>query len=240
MNQYFTNDDYLIFNFGDDDEKEKKTLYSRYEEYALYMGFDRIIKKPYNYANFAKIYFRADLKRTIIQRKYQKLMEFYADASSLLIGIYEILCIVFNYIDYFYAYHSLAKHLFFFKELEPSTSFNILQKRNQIKEIISLIEYNEKTFDELQQNISLNISNHKKENDKNKEIDHDKNQKGIQIYINKNDNLDNNPKNNGKNFKINDEEKKMKSNLIMSKSFNPNRQKIIKYNNNHGESNNIE
>ena len=139
MNQYFTNDDYLIFNFGDDDEKEKKTLYSRYEEYALYMGFDRIIKKPYNYANFAKIYFRADLKRTIIQRKYQKLMEFYADASSLLIGIYEILCIVFNYIDYFYAYHSLAKHLFFFKELEPSTSFNIYKREIKLKKLYLLL-----------------------------------------------------------------------------------------------------
>ena len=240
MNQYFSNDDYWLFVFGDD-EKEIKTLYSRYEEYALYMGLDRIINKPYNYINFAKIYFRADLKRTIIQRKYQKLMEFYADASSILIGLYEILCIVFNYIDYFYAYHSLAKHLFFFKELEPSTSFNILQKRNQIKEIISLIEYNEKTFDELEPNISLNISNHKKENDKNKEIEQDKNQKGIQIYINRNDNLESNPKNNGKNFKINEvEEKKIKTKLTMTKSFNPSRQKNIKYNNNLKENNIIE
>ena len=240
MNQYFTNDDSLIFNFGDDDEKEIKTLYSRYEEYALYMGFDRIINKPYNYANFAKKYFRADLKRTIIQRKYEKLMEFYADASSILIGIYEVLCIVFNYIDYFYAYHTLAKHLFFFKEMEPSTSFNIFQKRNQIKDIISLIENNEKTIGELKPNISLNISDQNKEKDKKKDIENDKNQSGIQIYINKNDKLIDNPSNNEKNYKISEEEKNNNKILMMNNSSNPNRQKINKYNNNPEGNSNID
>ena len=42
MNQYFSNDDYLMFVFGDDDEREIKPLYSRYEEYSLYKGFNRI------------------------------------------------------------------------------------------------------------------------------------------------------------------------------------------------------
>ena len=204
------------------------------------MGFDRIINKPYNYANFAKIYFRADLKRTIIQRKYQKLMEFYADASSILIGIYEILCIVFNYIDYFYAYHTLAKHLFFFKEMEPSTSFNIFQKRNQIKDIISLIETNEKTIGELKPNISLNISDQNKEKDKKKDIENDKNQSGIQIYINKNNKLIDNPSNNEKNYKISEEEKNNNKILMMNNSSNPNRQKINKYNNNPEGNSNID
>ena len=51
MNQYFTNDDYLMFVFGDEnDNHEVKTLYSRYEEYYLYMGFNRNEVKPnYNY-----------------------------------------------------------------------------------------------------------------------------------------------------------------------------------------------
>ena len=41
--------------------------------------------------NYAKIYLRADLKKTEIRRTYQKITEFYADASSILVGIYEFL-----------------------------------------------------------------------------------------------------------------------------------------------------
>ena len=38
---------------------------------------------------------RADLRQTEIRRKYQKLMEFYADASSLLAALYTVLDIIF-------------------------------------------------------------------------------------------------------------------------------------------------
>ena len=44
-------------------------------------------------------------------------MEFYADASALLIAIYEILVIIFNYFNTFYGNHTLSKELFFFKDL---------------------------------------------------------------------------------------------------------------------------
>ena len=37
MNQHFSNDDYLMFVFSDEDPTEVKPLYSRYEEYVLYM-----------------------------------------------------------------------------------------------------------------------------------------------------------------------------------------------------------
>ena len=46
MNQYFSDDDYLMFVFGDEEQPEIKPLYSRYEEYALYKGFDRVINQP--------------------------------------------------------------------------------------------------------------------------------------------------------------------------------------------------
>ena len=114
MNQYFSNDNYLVFVFEGEEKAELKTLYSRYEEYMLYKGFERSKNKIDNYEKYAKVFIRADLKKTIIKRKYQKFMEFYADASSILIAIYEIIVIIFNFIDYFYAYHSLAKNLFFF------------------------------------------------------------------------------------------------------------------------------
>ena len=140
MNQQYTNDDYLMFVFGDDEKPEIKPLYSRYEEYALYKGLDRFTTNYTDYDYFTKMYVRADLKRTIIKRKYQKFMEFYADATSLLITIYEILVIIFNYIDTFYGYNTVAKKIFFFKDLENPDSFNVNKKLNIINELISITD----------------------------------------------------------------------------------------------------
>ena len=63
-------------------------------------------------------------------------MEFYADASSLLIAIYGILEIIFNYINNFYANHSLSKLIFFFKDLEEENSFNLFKKKQKIQELL--------------------------------------------------------------------------------------------------------
>ena len=108
------------------------------------MGLERNKTKPHNYNKYAKLYIRADLKKTIIARKYQKVMEFYADASSILIAIYEIIYLIFNFIDFFYAYHSLAQQLFFFKGIEEDNNYNIFNKRIQIQKLISLMENDEK------------------------------------------------------------------------------------------------
>ena len=138
MNQYFTNDYYLIYVF--DEEKPNVTIsYSRYEEYSLYKGTDRGNKKPYDYLNYAKMYIRADTKKTEIQRKYQKLMEFYADTSSLLKALFEILYIIFQFINTFYAEHSLAKNVFLFKEFE-NKHFDPRKKYAEIKKLLSLAE----------------------------------------------------------------------------------------------------
>ena len=140
MNQQYTNDDYLMFVFGDDEEPEVKPLYSRYEEYSLYKGLDRFQSQVYQYDYYTKMYVRADLKTTIIKRKYQKFMEFYADSTSLLITIYEILQIIFNYIDTFYGYNAISKKIFFFKDVENSDNFNIKKKINAINELISITD----------------------------------------------------------------------------------------------------
>ena len=114
MNQYLFDDDFMFAVFeGDEKPKQIKTLFSRYEEYALYMGIDF---NPDN-LEYAKVFIRADTKMTTIRRTYQKLTEFYADASSLLIALYEVLIIIFSYINNFYAEQSVTKRLFFFKEL---------------------------------------------------------------------------------------------------------------------------
>ena len=145
MNQYLYDDNYLIWNFGDDAVPSVRTLFSRYEEYALHQGMDRYIKKPPDYLNYARIYIRADTRRTEVKRKYQKLMEFYADISSIMISIYRILIIFFNFVNTFYAMHSVAKRIFFFKEIEQK-HFNIFKRTKDIHELIDITD--SLTFDD--------------------------------------------------------------------------------------------
>ena len=187
INQYFTDDNYILFVFGDDEKPKIKTIYSRYEEYSLWKGFNRSINKPKEYDYYSKIYVRADLKKNVLKRKYQKLMEFYADASSLLIALYGILEMIFEFIDTFYAYHSLSKKIFFFKDLEEPNHFNIFKKNKQIKEIISNMNANEKQFNILPNNQNIKkINKHIKESKNANILEIDKKQSDIKIYnINK-------------------------------------------------------
>ena len=55
MNQYFSNDDYLLFVYNDEESKEAKPLYSRYEEYTLYKGMNRFDEHPDEYEYYTKI-----------------------------------------------------------------------------------------------------------------------------------------------------------------------------------------
>ena len=141
MNQYLTDDDYIfgvIENY--DKNVQKKTLFSRCEEYFLYVGLNKSITQPYNAHDLAKVYVRVDLKKTDIRRNYQKLMEFYANATSLLNGIFRVLVIIFNFINGFYAEDSVIKKIFFLKEFENNNHFNIFKRSKQIKELISLTD----------------------------------------------------------------------------------------------------
>ena len=118
MNQEFTNDNYLLFIIGDDESRETKILYSRYEEYTLWKGTNRALYKPDYYNYYSKVYIRADLKKTFIKRRYQKFVEFFSDSFSMLMAIFEILSIIFYFIYNFTAYYQLSKKIFFFKEVE--------------------------------------------------------------------------------------------------------------------------
>ena len=138
MNQYFTTDDNLMYIYGDL-TPEIMPLYSRYEEYSLYQGLNRKTNRLPNFDSFSKVYLRADLKKTIIKRKYQRLMEFYSSCHCLLNAIYKLLGILLNYINNFYGFHALSKFIFFFKELDDENNFNINKKSNMIKEVLSII-----------------------------------------------------------------------------------------------------
>ena len=121
-------------------------------------------------------------------------MEFYADASSLLVAIFDICFIIFSYIDNFYAQHSLAKSIFFFKELEDKDNFNIMKKTDIIQELISITELQKKNSENSpieitskNSKIMKNFPPKKKETER-QEIndDYEDNQKEIKIYNNRN------------------------------------------------------
>ena len=161
LNQHLYNDDYLIGVFNAQNS-HKNTKFSRTEDYSIYKGMNRYKSGLYNYQEYAKLYIRADTKKTEIKRKYQKLMEYYADVSSLLIGIFYILRIIFYFINYFYGENSIKKNIFIFKDLEFK-HLNIPKKINQIKGLINITD-NPRD----KKNVFYNeISNDLKENTKN-------------------------------------------------------------------------
>ena len=136
MNQHLYDDDYWIWFFNDqtDQESQLTSIYSRYEEYSLYQGLNRTSSSS-DYLNWAKLFFRADTRKIYVKRKYQKVMEFYADASSLLVGIFRVLLIIFNYINSFYAELSLSKKIFFFKELNDY-NYNINHSSKKVNDLL--------------------------------------------------------------------------------------------------------
>ena len=138
VNQYFENDNYL-FSVLDERNPLSKISFSRAEQYSLYKGLNRGEKKLTNAKSYAKIFIRADTKKIIIKRKYQKIMEFFADFSSLLIALFDLLSFIFNFINSFYADYSFTKKLFFFKDVDDN-HLNINKRHKQIKELINLTE----------------------------------------------------------------------------------------------------
>ena len=118
MNQYFEDDNKLLFLFKENETISKK-IFSRTEQYFLYKGLNRGENKPTDskdYKYYSKIYIRADTKKIQIKRKYQNLLEFQADTSSLWIAIFYFLTFVFNLYNDFYSNHSIEKNLFFLKK----------------------------------------------------------------------------------------------------------------------------
>ena len=63
-------------------------------------------------------------------------MEFYADASSLLVALFYALTITFEFFNSFYAEHSLNRRLFYFKDIE--NNIDISKKSKEIRDLITL------------------------------------------------------------------------------------------------------
>ena len=210
MNQYLEDDD-LLFGIFDEEtlESKKETLYSRYEEYSLYLGLNRFSKKFKNYENYAKLFIRADTKKMKIRRTYQKLFGFIADVFSLLFIIYKFLFLLLNYTNNFYSEYILGKKIFFFKELNDNP-FLISKKYEQIKELLSL--NTKKEFKNLDIYSNVNDSRQKY----NKTILFSKNE--IKIYNQKNKRFTIDKNKFGKNIlKENTEIKRKKTPILKTK-----------------------
>ena len=161
MNQYLYDDDFLVSVFHDENEVSKKrTLFSKTEEYSLFQGLKRH-QNYTDYLNFAKIYLRADTKKTEIKRKYQKIAEFYADVSSLLLTIFNILAIMFGFLNKFWGEQYLFNKLFFFQDL----NLNIYNKEDKIKNLIFITDLNKNITNlKISQNTTIDEKNEKFDN----------------------------------------------------------------------------
>ena len=158
MNQHLFDDDSFIslINDENDEETQLSSVYSRYEEYSLYQGLNRTNTSS-DYLNWAKLFFRADTRKVDVKRKYQGIMEFYADTSSLLIAFYQILLIIFNFINTFYAELSISKKIFFYKELGDN-NLNLQKNSKKINKL--LLQTNKDSFQ--YQNFHSQIYNNNK------------------------------------------------------------------------------
>jgi len=142
MNFNLFNESKFLHIFEDDENPKIMAGFSRVEDYSLYKGLKRALNISYDYENYAKLYIRVDNKKIIIKRKYQDFMEFYADNSSLLINIFQILCFIFSFYDKLSANHSITKKLFFFEGIEQ----NQLKKLKKIKFILNKTKERENNY----------------------------------------------------------------------------------------------
>ena len=144
MNYHFQDDAQIIDIFKHKEEPFLKTGFSRIDKYSLYKGLDRFSTKPYNYNNYAKLYIRVDNKKFEIKRKYQKLIEFYADNSSLLIGVFVFLNYIFSFYNNFKANLSISQKLFFTEGLIDNKPNNLSKINENIKSTQSSISMDNK------------------------------------------------------------------------------------------------
>ena len=132
MENYLFNDDYLFGVFNEENAKPGIYIsFSRYEKYSTYKEINNEDK------SYAKIYFKSDSRKTYIKRKYQKFIEYFADISSIFICIYFLLKIIVNYIDNFFAYFSLSKQIFIFKDIN-NKNLDLKKKILKINQLITL------------------------------------------------------------------------------------------------------
>ena len=182
MNSYFGSLNDLIFPTKTG--QKMINLFSRTEQYFLHRG------ENVEEESFAKIYIRADTRRMEVKRKYQTLLEFFADSFSFWEDLFLIFNIIFNAYNRICLIYSLESRLFFFDRKE-NKNYNISQYSEKIRKIIAAIEDNP----ELKPYLKKNSDNKYKKNN----IINSNNKFKLNIYNIFSDDLYNNNKKNKNN-----------------------------------------
>ena len=107
---HFKNEDKLIdFPFSNSEEENVKVGFSRTENYDI----ENETLNENKTKNYTTLYLRADNKKTKIIRKYQNLLDFYAESTSFWIGIFEFLNFFLLFIKDFLQNFQCLKNYFF-------------------------------------------------------------------------------------------------------------------------------
>jgi hypothetical protein len=159
MNSYFeSNNDYF---FPTKSPQKINNLFSRTEQYFLHRGANT------GKDSFGRIYIRADARKLEVKRKYQTVMEYFADAFSFWEDLFLICSIIFNIYNKFSLDHYIKNELFFFKG-KNNKYFNISKNGKKIK---LLIEKSNNYLNFPKDNVDMKLP---KKYDNNKKINDEK------------------------------------------------------------------
>ena len=134
MNYHLSDDKVYIPLINKEKKPLLKTGFSRDEQYFLEKGTDRFSNKPNNYDKYANLYIRVDKKKIEIKRKYQNLLEFYADNSSLLISLFVFINFVISLYNTFKSNLSISSRLFFNEEKQNHNKIKLLIRGKKYKD----------------------------------------------------------------------------------------------------------
>ena len=133
MNEYFESINQLFFQKEKKEDDKPSNLFSRTEQYFLYKGIDS------REESFAQIFIRADTRKMEIKRKYQTIMEFFADNFSFWGDIFLICQLIFYIYNRISLIYYLETELFIFKG-EKNKYFDISRNSKSINDLINKID----------------------------------------------------------------------------------------------------
>jgi hypothetical protein len=155
MNYHIDYDDKSSNIFFNGNKTDKRTVFSRVENYAIYKGLNRSLNNFSDNDVYGKIYIKADNRRISIQINFKDLLEIYNEHSIFWLTIYWIIIFIFSIYDREKANHSISKKLFYFEGIEN----NRFKEFKKIKEIIDLNQVKERINHNRINNISTYIRN---------------------------------------------------------------------------------
>ena len=159
-----------FFESGDYPNEPKIQIgFSKQYDYFEYKGLNRTKDASIqDRTEYARIYIRADNKKIEIKRHYEDIMEFYAN-NSILIDVFNFLCIILGFINEYTARKSLVNKLFFYEKKAENNYIDTLTIKNLL--------YNKKEIQSNSENklhindIKNDIQNNDNNNDNNLTVD---------------------------------------------------------------------